>query len=59
MDIYNKGDRIMGKLREQMQADLQLRGITPRTQATYLREVGTGKDNGDIRYGILRDFVCN
>ncbi len=29
----------MGKLREQMQMDLQLRGITPRTQATYLREV--------------------
>ena len=39
MDIYFKGDRIMGKLREQMQMDLQLRGITPRTQATYLREV--------------------
>jgi hypothetical protein len=32
----------MVKLREQMQADLQLRGITPRTQATYLREVETG-----------------
>jgi len=29
----------MGKLREQMQMDLQLRGITPRTQAAYLREV--------------------
>lgn len=38
MDIYFKGDSIMGKLREQMQMDLQLRGITPRTQATYLRE---------------------
>jgi integrase/recombinase XerD len=29
----------MGTLREQMQADLQLRGITPRTQKDYLREV--------------------
>ncbi len=28
----------MGKLREQMKADLQLRGITPRTQRDYLRE---------------------
>ena len=30
----------MGKLRDQMLADLQLRGATPRTQKTYLREVG-------------------
>ena len=29
----------MGKLRDQMQTDLQLKGITPRTQAAYLREV--------------------
>jgi integrase/recombinase XerD len=29
----------MSNLREQMQADLQLRGITPRTQKDYLREV--------------------
>jgi site-specific recombinase XerD len=29
----------MSKLREQMVADLLLRGITPRTQKTYLREV--------------------
>ncbi len=29
----------MSKLRDQMQEDLQLRGITPRTQKTYLREV--------------------
>ena len=29
----------MGKLRDQMLADLQLRGATPRTQKTYLREV--------------------
>jgi integrase/recombinase XerD len=29
----------MSTLREQMQADLQLRGITPRTQKDYLREV--------------------
>ena len=29
----------MGKLRDQMLADLQLRGATTRTQKTYLREV--------------------
>src|SRR3989337_3858067 len=29
----------MGKLRDQRLADLQLRGITPRTQKSYLREV--------------------
>jgi integrase/recombinase XerD len=29
----------MSTLREQMQADLQLKGITPRTQKDYLREV--------------------
>jgi hypothetical protein len=34
-----KGDCIMGNLRDQMLADLQLRGITRRTQKTYLREV--------------------
>jgi integrase/recombinase XerD len=39
MDIYFKGDNVMGKLRDQMQEDLQLWGITPGTQATYLREV--------------------
>lgn len=30
----------MTALREQMMKDLQLRGITPRTQKKYLREVG-------------------
>jgi site-specific recombinase XerD len=30
----------MGKLRDQMLADLQLRGATTRTQTTYLREAG-------------------
>jgi len=30
----------MGKLRDQMAADLQLRGATTRTQTTYLREAG-------------------
>ena len=29
----------MSKLKEQMKADLQLRGFKPRTQKTYLREV--------------------
>ena len=30
----------MGKLRDRMLVDLQLRGATPRTQKTYLREAG-------------------
>ena len=30
----------MGKLRDQMLVDLQLNGAKPRTQKTYLREVG-------------------
>ena len=30
----------MGKLRDQMLADLQLRGAVPRTQKNYLRIVG-------------------
>ncbi|MGP8015329.1 MAG: site-specific integrase, partial [Smithella sp.] len=30
----------MGKLRDQMLVDLQLSGAKPRTQKTYLREVG-------------------
>jgi integrase/recombinase XerD len=37
--LASKGDSGMSTLREQMQADLQLRGITPRTQKDYLREV--------------------
>jgi site-specific recombinase XerD len=38
-EIKNKGDCMMGKLREQMLVDLQLSGAKPRTQQTYLREV--------------------
>jgi site-specific recombinase XerD len=34
-----KGGCGMSTLREQMQADLQLRGLTPKTQRIYLREV--------------------
>ena len=30
---------VMSTLRERMVADLQLRGITPKTQKKYLREV--------------------
>ena len=37
--FVSKGDCGMSKLREQMQADLQLIGITPKTQHMYLREV--------------------
>jgi len=34
-----KGDSDMSKLREQMLADLQMRGLSPKTQKIYLREV--------------------
>jgi integrase/recombinase XerD len=37
----------MTKLREQMRKDLQLKGITPRTQKKYLREVGIMADYFD------------
>ena len=30
----------MSELREQMLADMQLKGLTPRTQRDYLREAG-------------------
>ncbi len=34
-----KGDFIMGKLREQMKDDLELKGLSPHTQEIYLRQV--------------------
>jgi integrase/recombinase XerD len=34
-----KGDFIMGKLREQMKDDLELKGLSPHTQENYLRQV--------------------
>jgi integrase/recombinase XerD len=37
--ISQKGDFIMGKLREQMKGDLELRGLSPHTQENYLRHV--------------------
>ena len=37
--LVSKGDCDMSKLKEQMKADLQLIGITPKTQNIYLREV--------------------
>jgi site-specific recombinase XerD len=37
----------MSKLREQMLVDLQLKGITPRTQKKYLREIGFMADYFD------------
>lgn len=37
--LASKGDCNMSKLKEQMKADLQLIGITPKTQNIYLREV--------------------
>ena len=39
MDMCFEGGCAMDELREQMIRDLQLKGITPRTQKKYLREV--------------------
>jgi site-specific recombinase XerD len=35
---FTEGDHIMATLREQMQRDLQLRGLSPRTQEVYLQK---------------------
>jgi site-specific recombinase XerD len=40
MDFISvKGDSIMGRLRDQMQADLQLRGLSQKTQKAYIGRV--------------------
>ena len=52
----------MGKLRDQMLADLQLRGATPRTQKTYLREVSNfakyfNRSPKELGEGELKEYM--
>ncbi len=52
----------MSKLREQMLADLQLKGVTPRTQRTYLREVGNfakyfGKSPEELGESEIKEYL--
>jgi site-specific recombinase XerD len=52
----------MSALREQMTADLQLRGLTPKTQGVYLREVGNyakyyGKSPEELGEEELRQYL--
>jgi len=54
----------MGTLREQMAADLQLRGITPRTQKKYLREVSNlakyyHKSPQDLGEQEVKDYLVH
>jgi integrase/recombinase XerD len=54
----------MSTLREQMAADLQLRGITPRTQKKYLREVGNlakyyHKSPQDLGEQEVKDYLVH
>lgn len=53
----------MGTLREQMVADLQLRGLTPKTQKIYLREVSNyakyfDKPPEELGEEELRSICC-
>ena len=52
----------MGKLRDQMLVDLQLRGATPRTQKTYLREVSNfakyfNRSPKELGEGELKEYM--
>ena len=52
----------MNTLREQMVADLQLRGLTPKTQRIYLREVSNyakyfGKSPEELGEKELREYL--
>ncbi|MGE5842729.1 MAG: site-specific integrase [Deltaproteobacteria bacterium] len=54
----------MSTLREQMAADLQLRGITPRTQKKYLREVSNlakyyHKSPQDLGEQEVKDYLVH
>jgi len=54
----------MSTLREQMQADLQLRGITPRTQKDYLREVNNlakyfNKSPEDLGESEIKEYLVH
>jgi hypothetical protein len=64
MDICFKGDCIMSKLRDQMLVDLQLKGVTPRTQRVYLREVGNlakyfGKSPEELEEGEIKEYLLH
>jgi integrase/recombinase XerD len=53
---------VMSTLREQMAADLQLRGLTPKTQGVYLREVSNyakyfGKSPDQLGEEELRQYL--
>ncbi len=52
----------MSTLREKMRTDLQLRGATPQTQRSYLREVSNlakhfGKSPEDLKEEELREYL--
>ena len=54
----------MSTLREQMQGDLQLRGITPRTQKDYLREVSNlakyfNKSPEDLGESEIKEYLVH
>ncbi len=54
----------MSKLREQMLADLQLRGITEQTQRDYLREVGNfasyfGKSPEELGESEVKEYLLH
>ena len=61
-DADVKGDCDMSTLREQMMADLQLKGLTPKTQKIYLREVRNyakyfNKSPEDLGEKELREYL--
>jgi site-specific recombinase XerD len=54
----------MGKLREQMIQDLQLKGTTPHTQHIYLREVGNlaryfGKSPDELSENEIKEYLLH
>ena len=54
----------MSKLREQMLVDLQLKGVTPRTQRVYIREVGNlakyfGKSPEELGEGEIKEYLLH
>jgi Phage integrase, N-terminal SAM-like domain len=62
MNIKNKGDCMIEKLREQMRVDLQLCGAKPLTQKTYLREVDNleryfNRSPAELREAELKEYL--
>ena len=54
----------MGTWREQLQADLQLKGITPRTQHNYLREADNleqyfSKSPEELQESEIKDYLLH